>query len=84
MTPDEALTVIVKTTGMSREELSDFLACSPADQALLARSYADQDWAKQGSAWTTVIAAFEVLATVAGVVSGVAGAASAVVALRSI
>jgi hypothetical protein len=75
------LTVLTK---MSPKEWSDFLSCTPPEQAIIAKGYKDQDWVQSTDTFAKVMEILAVIGSIAGVVSGVAGAAGAIAALKAI
>jgi hypothetical protein len=84
---EQVATLIAKVatlTGMSTQELQDFLSMTPAMQLQAVQTYAGADWVKNRDTLADVISVLEVVGTLAGVVSGVAGAVTAVDALRSL
>ena len=68
-------------TGMTRQEWADFLAMSPEMQLVAVQGYRDMTWRRDPDVWPRVLAVIEAVATVAGAITGVAGALAA---LRSI
>ncbi len=71
-------------TGLSTQELQDFLSMTPEMQKQAVQTYADADWVKNRDTLADVISVLQIIGTIASVVSGVAGAATAVQALRSL
>ena len=84
MTLDDACVALSTKTHLSPGDWADFLQCSPAQQALIAKTYRDQSWTQSADTLGEVLAILAVIGTVAGVVSGVAGAAGAIAALKNI
>lgn len=84
MTPDERIVAIATKTGMSQDELRDFLSCTPDQQELLVKTADNMRWTQSKSTLAEVIVILEPLVTIAGVVSGVAGAAGAVITLKAL
>lgn len=77
MTADQAYVALSTKTGMSPDEWRDFLSCSPDQQKVLARVYAEQNWAKSRDTLADVIGIFETA-------GAIAGAASAIVAFAAL
>ena len=75
---------LVSLTGMTTQEIDDFLTCSPEQQVVIAQSYRDLDWVQNPDTFGKVLAVLEIIGTIAGVVAGVAGAVTAVSALRAL
>lgn len=71
-------------TGMKPSDWLDFLTATPDQQALMAKGYADLDWVAQHSTFTTVLNILTIMGTIAGVVTGVAGAAQSLAALKNL
>ena len=78
MTPDDAIAAIVTMTGASPRELEDLRALPPDMLDLALENYRAQDWAKPGNAWPTFLQLLVVAGVIAGTVTGVAGAVSAI------
>lgn len=78
MTEDEIYAELAVLTKLSAADWQDFVACSPADQALMVDTYRTLDWAQSPDVVAKVIALLTILGTIAGVVTGVAGAAAAI------
>jgi hypothetical protein len=74
---------LVMLTKISAQRWNDFLACTATQQALIVKTWEDISWVKDPSIWPEVVAAIGIILTVANVVSGLAGAASAVVVLKN-
>jgi hypothetical protein len=81
-TEEDLFAELATLTGMSAGEWSDFVSCSPDQQAFLVQGYRDQSWTKSVDTLAKVMAVLAVIGAIAGVVSGVSGAATAVKALR--
>ena len=81
MTSDEAIVALATTTGLSPAEWQDFLACTPDQQAAIAQTYRDASWVQRRDTFAEVLAILGAAATVAGAVSGLAGAYEALRAL---
>jgi hypothetical protein len=75
---------VATLTGMSVQEVQDFLSMTPAMQNQAVATYAGADWVKNRDTLADVISVLEVIGTLASVVTGLAGAATAVNALRSL
>ncbi len=74
-------------TGLSVPQLQDWMSEEPADQIDILNGWRTLDkmtWTTTPTAVDRLIVIFEALASVAGVVSGIAGATSAVAALRTL
>lgn len=71
-------------TKLTREKWEDILSLPPQAQRLVLEGYADMDWVKAPDTLAEVIAVLNVVGVILGVVSGGAGAVSAVAALRAI
>ena len=84
ISPEEYLAKLATVTGLSAQQWSDFLSCTPEQQALIAQGYKDQNWVKDPDTFGQVMAILGVIGTIAGVVTGVAGAVSAIQALKSL
>ena len=82
MTFEECVAACAVKTGMSREDWQDFLQLPPAAQAATAQTYADQAWVQNPHVLADVIAVLIVAGQVAGAVSGISGAVTALQALR--
>ena len=81
MTYEEAIVVLATKTCMTTEAWEDFFVCSPAQQALIAKAYADASWVVQRDTFADVLSVLSVIATIAGDVSGVGSAYSVIKAL---
>ncbi len=87
MNLDDQFAIIEQNSGISAAEWQDLLTLPPAD---LTQAIADwvalgkMTWTKSPSALGAVLDALAIIGTIAGVVSGVAGAATAVAALKAI
>lgn len=84
LTADQYLAQLSTLTGMSVQDWTDFLSCTPDEQMLIVQGYKDQNWVKARSTFADVLTILGILGTIAGIISGVAGAASAVAALKSL
>jgi hypothetical protein len=84
VTSDDYLVQLAQLTTLTAEQWADFLSLSPDDQALAAQGYAACSWVQEPNRFAQVLAILEVVGTIAGVVSGVAGAGSAIVALKAV
>jgi hypothetical protein len=84
VTTDEALVVLSLKTGLTEADWGDFLAATPAEQAVIAKSYADSDWTRAPDRLAEVLAILGVLVQIAGAVSGISGAIGAVAALKAL
>lgn len=82
MTFDEVCVTCATKTGMTRAEWSDFLQLEPAAQAAVAQAYRDQSWTQDANLFAEILAILIVAGSVAGAVSGIAGAVTALQALR--
>ena len=69
-------------TGLTQQKWQDILTLPADAQALVLRGYADMDWVKVPDRLAEVLAVLNVVGVILGVVSGGAGAVSAVAALR--
>jgi hypothetical protein len=65
-------------TGYAASDWADFLSCTPEQQRVIVQSFRDADWAKNADTLGKVLAVLTIAATIAGAISGVAGAVSAV------
>ena len=81
---DAKLTELSTLTGLTVDEVLDFISCEPAQQKLIAQSYADMDWVQSPDTFAKVLEILQTVGLLAGVIGGVAGAAGAVAALRSL
>jgi hypothetical protein len=68
-------------TGISSADWADFLSCSPEQQMAIAQGFRDMNWTTRDDVFGKVLAVLVVAGNIAGAVSGVAGAVSAVQAL---
>jgi hypothetical protein len=82
-TSEELFAELSTLTSMSWGEWNDFLACDHDQQTLIVQGYRDMTWAKSPDTLAQVISILSIIGTLAGVVTGVAGAASAVATLRA-
>ena len=80
---DELFAILLSEFGMSREEALDFLSCTREQQEAMARAYRNSSWGQRPDRWALFLAVVNILVTVGGVVSGLAGAGSAVLALKA-
>ena len=78
-----ALSELCDLTGLDAQVWNDFLALPPAGQRIALDLYRGASWTRDPSTLERVVALVEVLVTVAGDVSGVAGAVAAVKGLAS-
>jgi hypothetical protein len=87
-TVEENLAKLTTLTGLSQQEWTDFMTCTPEQQEFLAKGYAKLEWVKNPDTLTEVIAVLTVLSTIAGAVTGIAGAvggvAGAITALEAL
>jgi hypothetical protein len=81
MTFDEACVALASRTGMDRDSWSDFLNCTPSQQAALAQAYKHCRWAQSRDTLADVLSLLGVAATVAGDLSGVGSAYAVLKAL---
>ena len=81
---DELVALLLSEFGMTREDASDFLSCTGPQQQAMARGYRRSAWGQQPDRWALFLAIVNVLVTIAGVVSGLAGAGSAVLSLKAV
>jgi hypothetical protein len=70
------------TTGQDRQDVADFFACTPYQQAVQVDAYRDQAWSKDPDAVGTVLRIGAVMLAIAGDVSGIAEGVAALQALR--
>ena len=80
---DELFAILLSEFGMTREDATDFLSCTQSQQEAMARGYRRSSWGQSPSKWALFLAVVNLLVTVGGVVSGLAGAGSAVLALKA-
>lgn len=80
---DELFAILLSDFGMSRDDAADFLSATPSQQEAMARGYRRSSWGRQPDRWALFLAIVNILVTVGGVVSGLAGAGSAVLALKA-
>ena len=83
VTRDEVLAELLDLTGIKSGEWEDFAILPPAGQRIALDLYRGASWTRDPSTLERVVALVEVLVTVAGDVSGVAGAVAAVKGLAS-
>ena len=83
-TTDEYFAQLTLLTKMNPKEWNDFLTCTPEEQAVIAKGYADMNWVQSPDVFAKVLEILAVIGSIAGVVSGVAGAAGAISALKAI
>jgi hypothetical protein len=76
----EQLADVMRLTGLSSDELNDLISCSKVQQATIIQGYRSMSWTKDKDILKQVIAALNILVTVAGgagtVASGVLGVVS--------
>lgn len=84
MTSEEYLAELTLLTGMTTNEWNDFLVCTPDEQAVIAEGYRDMDWRKNADTFGKVLAILTIVGNIAGSIAGIAGAASAIAALKSL
>lgn len=78
---------LTEITGLTLSDFEDLERLSPEDRELLVegwRALGKLSWTQTPSAWDRTLAILNLLGTIAADVSGVAGAFSAVAALRAL
>lgn len=76
---DDAFLELMQLTGWDRPHIARFRQLPPEMQQLELQNYQDQDWSNPGtSAGQRFLALLALIGTVAGVVSGVAGASNSI------
>jgi hypothetical protein len=81
VTFNEACVALATRTGMAPSDWADFLMCTPDQQAALARAYRDAQWVQSRNTFADVLEVLTVAATVAGAVTGIGSAITALKAL---
>ncbi len=81
VTLDDLFAQLATLTSMNPDEWRDFVACTPAQQALIVQGYRDQDWVKSPDVLAKVLAVLGVIGTIAGTAAGVASAIGAIKSL---
>ncbi len=79
--PADLIVVLTTKTGLSADELSDLLACTPDQQAAMVKVYKDQSWVRDPNTLGNIINILETAGAVAGAVAGIWGLAQALRAL---
>lgn len=75
------LAEVTRLTGLDSDELNDLISCSKLEQATIIQGYKDMPWAKDKSVLKDVIAAFQVIMTIAGATSTIGGGILTLVSL---
>src|SRR5271166_6139324 len=65
-------------TGISPADWADFLSCSAEQQMVIVQGFRDMDWTTRADIFGKVMMILEIAGNIAGAVSGIAGAVSAV------
>jgi hypothetical protein len=74
---------LVVRTGMTAKEWSDFFACTLEQQRIIVKNYLDEHWVKQTDVYQEVLSILLAMATLAGAVTGIATAGTAIAELRT-
>jgi hypothetical protein len=83
LSSEELMAKLVVRTGMTAREWSDHFACTLEQQRIIAKGYLDAHWVKEASVYQEVLSILLALATIAGAVSGIATAGTAVAELKA-
>jgi hypothetical protein len=80
----DMVALVVAGPFSTREAVADFLDAEPEERAIMIENARLQGLAPTSSSWDTFVAVMAGIVTVAGVVTGVAGAVTAAYALKAL